>query len=416
MGQRGGTQDKLFYSFTLDDHVPQDHLLRGIDGVSDLGDLRRHLAPSYSHTGRPAIDPERMIRMLIVGHCVGIRSERRLCEEGHLNRACRWLCRLHREDAVPGHSTFSKNRPGRFRQRDGFRHLFEGVLRRCMSEGRVGSEGFAFDASVVKADANRARGVPGAEASVLQDTAASRAVREYLDALDRANPTGDDDDLDPPEARLDGQGQGHCSSRACRARSERKDGTPSGSESERDEQVKRYRRPQGHALLSERRPFTKPRDHITEEAVVIYRASQNDCAGCPMMQHCCPKEPARKIRRSVHEDSRHVARGLASTPPYPQSRRDRKTVEMLFAHLKRILKLDHLRLRGLSGAHDEFLLAASAQNLRRMAKMLCEQRQSAAAMPARKGFEHSRPRRSTNAMRSRCRLGFNPSSPTLPAP
>jgi transposase len=101
MGHQGGVQDKLFYSFNLDDHVPQDHLLRGIDRVFDLRDLRHHLTPFYSHTGRPSIDPELMMRMLIVGYCFGIRSERRLCEEVHLNLAYRWFCRLGLEDAVP---------------------------------------------------------------------------------------------------------------------------------------------------------------------------------------------------------------------------------------------------------------------------------------------------------------------------
>src|SRR4051812_21521461 len=195
MGRRGGSQERLFYSFNLDDQVPRNHLLRGIDRFFDPGELREHLAPFYSHTGRPSIDPELMIRMLIVGYCFGIRSERRLCEEVHLNLAYRWFCRLDLEEAVPDHSTFSKNRHGRFRQSDLFRHLFEGVLRRCMSESLVGGEGFAIDASVIKADANRARGVPGFEASVLRDTAASRAVREYLDGLDATNPT-DDDDVD----------------------------------------------------------------------------------------------------------------------------------------------------------------------------------------------------------------------------
>lgn len=151
MGQRGGVQDNLFYSFNLDDHIPKDRLLRGIDGVLDLGDLRKHLAPFCSHTGRPSIDPELMIRMLVVDYCFGIRSERRLCEEVHLNLACRWFCRLDLEASVPDHSTFSKNRHGRFRQSGVFRHLFEAVLRRCISEGLVGGEGFATDASVVKA-------------------------------------------------------------------------------------------------------------------------------------------------------------------------------------------------------------------------------------------------------------------------
>src|SRR5437773_6768849 len=125
MGQRTGGQRKLFYSFNLDDHVPTDHLLRGIDRVLDLGELRDHLAPFYSHTGRPSIDPELMMRMLIVGYGFGIRSERRLCEEVHLNLAYRWFCRLGLEHAAPAHSTFSKNRHGRIRQSDALRHVLE---------------------------------------------------------------------------------------------------------------------------------------------------------------------------------------------------------------------------------------------------------------------------------------------------
>ena len=135
MGQGTSGQKPLFYSFKLDDHVPADHLLRGIDRCLDLGELRHHLAPFYSHTGRPSIDPELMVRMLIVGYSFGIRSERRLCEEVHLNLAYRWFCRLGLEDAVPDHSTFSKNRHGRFRESDAFRQVFESVVARCMKEG-----------------------------------------------------------------------------------------------------------------------------------------------------------------------------------------------------------------------------------------------------------------------------------------
>src|SRR5262250_2611062 len=186
MGQQAGVQDQLFYSFKLDTYVPSDHLLRGIDRFLDLGELRGHLAPFYSHTGRPSVDPELLIRMLIVGYCFGIRSERRLCEEVHLNLAYRWFCRLGLEDAVPEHSTFSKNRHGRFRESDAFRHVFETVLERCMTEGLVGAEGFAIDASVVKADAARASAVSGqaAEQFAYGPGQASRAVREYLDGLE----------------------------------------------------------------------------------------------------------------------------------------------------------------------------------------------------------------------------------------
>ena len=156
-------QDQLFYAFNLEDHVPCDHLLRGVDRFLDLGELRQHLAPFYSHTGRPSIDPELMIRMLVIGYCLGIRSERRLCEEVHLNLAYRWFCRLGLEDKVPDHSTFSKNRHGRFRQSDALRFVFEAVLHRCMTEGLVQGEGFAIDASIIKADANRARTAPASQ-------------------------------------------------------------------------------------------------------------------------------------------------------------------------------------------------------------------------------------------------------------
>ena len=163
MGQQAGNQERLFYSFNLEEHVPADHLLRGIDRFLDLSALRQRLAPFYSHTGRPSIDPELMIRMLIVGYCFGIRSERRLCEEVRLNLAYRWFCRLGLEDQVPDHSSFCKNRHGRFRESDAFRLVFEAVVARCMAEGLVSGEGFAVDASVVKADASRARRVSGEE-------------------------------------------------------------------------------------------------------------------------------------------------------------------------------------------------------------------------------------------------------------
>ena len=189
MGQYGGGQDRLFYPFNLEEHVPQNHFLRGIDRFLDLNELRRHLAAFHSHTGRPSIHPESMIRMQVVGYCFGIRSERRLCEEVHPNLAYRWFCRVGLEEAVPDHSMFSKNRHGRFRESDTLRHLFENVLRRCMTEGLVGGERFAIDASVVRTDANCARGVPGAEATQWKGGAhTTRAVREYLAGVEAENP------------------------------------------------------------------------------------------------------------------------------------------------------------------------------------------------------------------------------------
>ena len=146
--------------------------------------MRKHLEPFYSSTGRPSVDPELMIRMLIVGYCFGIRSERRLCDEVHLNLAYRWFCRLGLDGQVPDHSTFSKNRHGRFRDSDLLRHVFEQSVRRCMAEGLVGGEGFAVDASLIKADANRQRGVPGSDG--LDPSVSNRAIDEYLAVLDDA--------------------------------------------------------------------------------------------------------------------------------------------------------------------------------------------------------------------------------------
>jgi transposase len=184
MGERRSGQEALFYEFSLERHVPAEHLLRSIDRFVELDEIRCELAPFYSEVGRPSIDPELLIRMLIVGYCFGIRSERRLCEEVHLNLAYRWFCRLGLDGAVPDHSTFSKNRHGRFRDSDLLRKVFEMTVRRCMTEGLVGGEGFAVDASTIKADANRQRSVPGSEWSAPE--AATHAVQEYLAVLDDA--------------------------------------------------------------------------------------------------------------------------------------------------------------------------------------------------------------------------------------
>ena len=459
MGFQTDSQARFFYSFNLEDHVPQNHLLRGINQYLDLSELRKHLSEHYSNTGRPSIDPELMIRMLIIGYSFGIRSERRLCEEVHLNLAYRWFCRLGLEDKVPDHSTFSKNRHGRFRDSGIFRHLFETVLQRCMNEGLVRGEGFATDASVIKADAQRQRAVPGEEVIDWGNPSeATRPVKEYLSALEEANPVAappksisltdpssswtaahgpayfayctnyliDLDAgiivdveasavsksaevdatkkmLDRVEEKFDLKptrlvGDTNYGSAAMLGwlvderqiephvpvwdKTERTDGTLSRSEFQWDEQADEYRCPEGNALRSNWRPFKNPRNQITKADTIIYRSSKLDCAACPHKERCCPNTKIRKITRSVHENARDVARQIYLTPEYQESRRERKKVEMLFAHLKRILKLDRLRLRGLSGAQDEFLMAATAQNLRRMAKWLMPIAQEGELMPA----------------------------------
>jgi hypothetical protein len=153
-------------------------------------------------------------------------------------------------------------------------------------------------------------------------------------------------------------------------KSDRTDGTFSSSDFVWDGSANDYRCPAGHILRSRWRQFSQPRNPLTSEGTINYRASQKDCQGCILKSQCCPHTPSRTIKRSIHEDAREVARNIGHTAGYRQSRKDRKKVEILFAHLKRVLKLRQLRLRGMSGAHDEFLLAATVQTLRRMAQWL----------------------------------------------
>jgi transposase len=444
MGHNDKPQEPLFYAFNLDELVPQDHLLRKIDRFLDLSDLRQHLAPYYSHTGRPSVDPELMIRMLIIGYCLGIRSERRLCEEVKLNLAYRWFCRLSIEDSVPDHSTFSKNRHGRFREAEALRFVFEKVLQSCIDAGLVGGEGFAVDASLVRADANRFRHHEDDD----DWGGGGPAIRDYLDGLEAEeevpiNPPKKISKTDPqarwtaalggrpfyaystnylvdtdagiimdveatPAHRTQEVNSTKTMIERCEERfaikakkligdtaygnaellnwmvnekaiephvpvwekAERHDGTLSRSDFSYDAMADRYTCPEGKELRQYWKTFSPPRTGIGKDQTIRYHARRQDCEGCRLKEQCCPNTLRRKVTRSVHEAARDVARDVAKTADYRRTRRQRKQVEMLFAHMKRVLKMDRLRLRGLKSAQDEFLLTATAQNLRRMAKYL----------------------------------------------
>ena len=185
MGERRVMQEALFYGFSLERHVPDNHLLRKIDRFVDLSEVRAHLEPYSSETGRPSIDPELMMRMLILGYCFGIRSERRLCDEVHLNLAYRWFCRLGLDGDVPDHSTFSKNRHGRFRESDLLRKLFETVVARCIKERIVGGEAFAVDASIIVADAQRPSGAASPRSRTLIRRPAARSPNIFRFSMTR---------------------------------------------------------------------------------------------------------------------------------------------------------------------------------------------------------------------------------------
>ncbi len=437
MGERTGQQDRLFYEFCLEDRVPADHLLRKLDGVLDLGWLRSELAPHYSHTGCPSVDPELMIRMLLIGYCYSIRSERRLCQEIALNLAYRWFCRLGIEDKVPDHSTLSVNRHGRFRDSDILRRVFETVVQGCMAAGLVGGEGFAVDASVIEADASRFQRVEGGEVDWTPEQRASRPVQEYLSALDSeasptnperkpkamspsdpaaawttrgrykvmfgyslnylidmksavivdvaATPTRISKEVDVVETMVERANQrfdlapDHLAGDAAYGtgellgwlvkrkidphipvwdKSERKDGIFSRADFRYDDARDIYTCPGGKTL--------KTTGRVHDGKTLYYLASTPDCRACPLKARCCPKAPGRRIPRDVNEAAREYTRALMETEAYRQSRSRRKTIETLFAEAKSRLALTRLRLRGLTGASDEFLLTATVQNLKRL--------------------------------------------------
>jgi transposase len=439
MGRQTGDQSQLFYVFNLGERIPDRHLLRRINPIVTgvLGELRGKLKPFYSEIGRPSIDPELMLRMLIVGYCYGVRFERKLCEEVELHLAYRWFCRLDLEDTVPDHSTFSANRHGRFRDSDIFRQLFEAVVRACMDAGLVKGEGFAVDASVMEADASRYRGKAPDEIDWSAPERQTRAVAEFLSGLDdegantdrkppkvisptdpcsawtakankrvqfgyglnylidienavivdvEATPARTYDEvaatktmIERTERRFDVKpdrlaadtaygtgkflgwlvGAGITPHIPVWDKGNREDGTFSRSDFAFDKEKNEYRCPNGKALRTTGR--------VHNGRTILYRASKLDCSPCLLKSKCCPNVPERKVPRDVHEEARDHARALMGTPEFEKSRDERKRVEMRFAHLKTHHRFERMRLRGLTGARDEFHLAATVQNLKTLA-------------------------------------------------
>jgi transposase len=443
MGRLKGDQGQLFYEFHLDEAVPADHTVRAIDAVLDLSWVHAELTPYYPSIGRPSIDPVLMIRMLIVGYVFAIRSERALCREVQVNLAYRWFCKLSIENQIPDHSAFSRARNERFGDSDIFRRVFERVVETCIAAGLVGGEGFAVDASLIAADANKQRSIPGHEwRKEIDPEVASRAVQEYLTTLDDAA-FGAASAVTPkfvspsdPAAQWTGALKSAAffayadnylidvkfgiimdveATRAIRQaevgaaktmidrteecfdikperlaadtaygsarnlnwlvnvkqiaphipvidKSKREDGTFSRAD------FTFYK--EGNVYICPAFNLLTTTGKVMNDDQLLYRASKPNCDACSFKTRCCPKEPARKILCSIYEEARNVARAIAKTEAFERSRRERKRVEMLFAHLKRILRLGRLRLRGPRGAQFEFTFAAIAQNLRRLAKLM----------------------------------------------
>ena len=438
MGLQTSDQSQLFYLFNLERRIPAGHLLRRINPVVSqiLADLRERLAPFYSEIGRPSIDPELMIRMLIVGYCYGIRFERRLCEDVELHLAYRWFCRLDLDDEVPDHSTFSVNRHGRFRDSGILRHVFEAVVHACMDAGLVKGEGFAVDASVMEADASRYHGKAPDEIDWSAPERQTRAVAEFLTAIDDDDPDADRklpkviSPTDPCSAwtakankRVQfGYGLNYmidtehavivdveatpartydevATTRTMIDRTEKafglkpkrliadtaygtgkllawllgKDITPHIPVWERNERTDGMFSRADFPYDAERDLYICPNGRplattgtVHDGRVRNYLSRPADCRVCSLKTRCT-RAPFRKIARDINEEARDHARSLKSTPEFERSSDERKKVEMRFAHLKVHHRFERLRLRGLSGARDEFHLAATVQNLKTIA-------------------------------------------------
>ena len=457
MGRQDRDQGQLFYEFSLDEMIPADRLLRRINvfATAVLADLHQRLKGFYSDIGRPSVDPELMIRMLLVGYCYGIRHERRLCQEVGLHLAYRWFCRLDLDDKVPHHSTFSVNRLGRFRESEILRHVFERVVAVCMAAGLVKGEGFAADASVMEANASRYHGKAPEELDWTDAQRQKRAVAEYFAGLEaepqaqEGGASGGGGSDGPPTAAPDRKPPKVISpsdpSSAWTAKANKRvqfgywlnylidiehaviidvEPTPARTYDEVESTKVMLDRTERRFSLKPKRlvadtaygtgrflgwlvgrgiaphiPVRDAREHddgtfsrsdfrwdkrrgvyicpnnkvlhttgtVHDGHMLRYRASKFDCDACALKMQCCPNMAARQVPRDVHEDARDMARRLMGTKRFLKSRDERKRVEMRFAHLKTHHGFERMRLRGLSGARDEFHLAAIVQNLKTLA-------------------------------------------------
>jgi IS5 family transposase len=393
MGRQCGDQTSLFYAFRLDDRIPKDHLLRRIDVFVTpvLDKVRELLRPHYSEIGRPSVDPELMMRMLIIGYCYGLRSERKLTQEVELHLAYRWFSRLDLDHKVPHHSTFSElSRQGAARdcmaEPDRQTRAVKEYLAALEAESepnpdrkppKVISPSDPCSAWTAKANKRVQFGyglnyLVDIENAVIVDVEATpaRTYDEVAASKTMIERTRKCFGLKPKRLAADtAYGTGKFLGWLIEAgiaphipvwdKSAREDGTFSRSDFRWDKRRGVYICPNNKVLRTS--------GTVHDGRTLFYRASKLDCDVCALKMRCCPKEPARKIPRDIDERARDLARRLMTTKTFLKSRDDRKRVEMRFAHLKIQHGFERMRLRGLSGARDEFHLAAIVQNLKTLA-------------------------------------------------
>jgi transposase len=446
MGEQPRTEP-LFYYFRLEDQIPEHHLLKRLDRHVDFSFVRERLRDAYSPLGRPSIDPEILLRMLLVGYLYGITSERRLVEEIRMHLAYRWFTRLGLEQEGPDHSTFSKNRHGRFRQSGIFLEIFEEIVRRCIGAGLVEGQRLTVDGTRVAANASPQRGVKREQLPEVAKV--SQTVREYLAEVTQENPVAESDDRPPaprsvaarcvsptdPDACWAGKWgpavpsyydhylidnpsciilgveatparfrQETLAARRMLQQVKEKFGiSPESLGADKaygsgeflawllEQSIQPHipvidRRHQTHRRFTRdqfqydpgedvfRCPQGQPlRYHSMsrQNQGSIYRTTGLQCRGCPVKKRCTPA-PFRKLFVHWYERARQVARDLVPTSAYAQSRRDRNKIEALFSELKLRVGLRRARLRRLWNVAEQFYLAATAQNLKRLVRFLAQ--------------------------------------------
>ena len=431
--------ESLFHYFRLEDQVPEDHLLRLIDRHVNFDFVRAKLKDRYSDMGRPSIDPELLLRMLLVGYLYGVTSERKLVEELRMHLAWRWFTRLGFDQEVPHHSTFSKNRHGRFQESNLFQELFEEIVIRCVQAGLVKGEHMSVDGSFVQANADHHSRVPREQLAEVAKV--NRTVREYLKEVEEQNPveepvhqqkevsTTDPDSTYATKggtpARLGYYDNYLVDNHSCVIVGVQATAARMSQETvAAQDMIDRFARWQGREPLSvaadatygngefvqwltERdiTPYMRTRDSIhrknspfygperftyqpesnsyrcpagqqlnyvgvnVRNRAHVYIGNRKRCGACPLKAQCTSGK-YKYLPIHMHERARQIARALAATPAFAMAQRQRKKVEALFAELKNQIGLRRLRLRRLKFVREQFFLAATAQNIKRLVRFL----------------------------------------------
>src|SRR5437879_4819788 len=433
--------EALFYYFRLEDQVPETHLLRLIERHISFAFVRERLRQSYSETGRPSIDPELLLRILLIGYLYGITSERKLIEELRMHLAWRWFTGLGFDQEIPHHSTFSKNRHGRFQESKIFEQLFEQIVARCLEAGLVRGDNLSVDGSFIEANANKGSRIPREQLAEVAQV--NQTVRQYLVELEEQNPveepvhqqdqvsTTDPDSTYATKggtpARLGYYDNYLVDNRSCVIVGVQATAARMSQETvAAQDMIARFAEWQGREPVSvaadatygngeflqwllERgiTPYMRTRDSALRKNSPLYGPDrftylpESNSYRCPAGQplnfvglnvrnrthayigsrkRCgartqkaqCTSSPLKYLAIHIHEPARQRARDLANTPGFANAQRQRKKVEALFAELKNQIGLRRLRLRRMKFVREQFLLAAAAQNIKRLVRFLSQ--------------------------------------------